>query len=410
MPGAAHPHRLSARERSAISLLALGQLVAWAGLYYLFAALLLSWERETGWSKPQLTLALTLAVLTSGLAAPIAGRIIERGHGALMIGVGTALGGLAMICLPMVGSLAAFYALWLGIGLCHAACLYEPCFALIARAMALNARRGITIITLVAGFASMLSFSGAALLSDLAGWRVAAMVFGGAVVVIAAPASWLGARMIETAAPASAPAPLPGAPAVRRPGTGVFYLLALAFPMMGLNHGMLLNHLLPLLDERGMAPALAVLAASLIGPMQVVGRLVMMVFEDRVSSLTVTLISFGGVVIAALLLLASQMAPALVFAAVILQGATYGLISIMKPVIIAELMGREGIAGIMGWMALPYLASFALAPFLAALIWTLGGYDLVLVAAAGFAVLGFLGILAAAWLHARQQRAPRQAG
>ena len=177
--------------------------------------------------------------------------------------------------------------------------------------------------------------------------------------------------------------------------------------MMALNHGILLNHLLPLLDERGIAAATAVAAASLIGPMQVAGRVAMMSVERRVSTLAVTLFSFGGVVLAALLLLASQMAPVLIFASVILQGAAYGLTSILKPVILAELSGPEGLARVMGWMAMPYLGAFAVAPYLGAVIWSVGGYDLVLAAAAGFAALGLCAIAAAAWAHGR---AARQAG
>lgn len=410
MDGDPHPHRLNRRELRAVLLLSLGQLIAWAGLYYLFAALLLTWERATGWTKPELTLALTLAVFASALAAPFVGRLIDAGRGPRLLGAVTATGGLVVIALPHAPSLTVFYLLWILIGLSNAGALYEACFALVTRTLPKKARRGITVITLIAGFASMISFSGAAALTSLLGWEMAVQIFGLLVVLIAAPASWLGASMLEGMARGAAPAgPVLSA---QRPGpaSAVFLLLAAAFPMMALNHGIVLNHLLPLLDERGMPETLAVLAASLIGPMQVAGRVVVMVVEHRVSTLAVTLTSFGGVLIAALLLLAGQMAPALVFCAVILQGATYGLISIMKPVIIAELMGPKGIAQVMGWMALPYLASFALAPYLGALIWTVGGYDLVLIGAAVFALAGLIALIGAAWLHGRRQRAADQAG
>jgi hypothetical protein len=31
--------------------LAIGETLVWAGLFYIFAALLLSWERDLGWPK-----------------------------------------------------------------------------------------------------------------------------------------------------------------------------------------------------------------------------------------------------------------------------------------------------------------------------------------------------------------------
>ena len=47
---------------------------------------------------------------------------------------------------------------------------------------------------------------------------------------------------------------------------------------------MLIAHLLPLLAERGLGQSLAVMAAMLIGPMQVVGRFIFMQFEHRTPS------------------------------------------------------------------------------------------------------------------------------
>ncbi|MEM9045292.1 MAG: MFS transporter [Pseudomonadota bacterium] len=389
------------RANLAIGLLALGQTIAWAGIYYIFAALLLTWERETSWSKSELTLALAMAVLASGLAAPVVGRLIDRGYGSVTMGLSTALGGAAVLYLGTVDDLTRFYATWVAIGIAQAGALYEACFAIITRSSGGAARGGITAITLIAGFASAIAFSGAAWLGEGEDWRSVALVFGATTVAVAAPASFLGARLIESPADLKT---LPTKTSPKRRATAprkLMLLIAAAFPMMALNHGIILNHLLPLLDERGVASATAVFAASLIGPMQVAGRIVIMLAGSRVSPLAAVLTSFGGVVVAALILLLSQMAPLLIFVSVVLQGATYGLISILKPLIIAEFSGPDGIARVLGWMALPYLACFAVAPYLGALIWKVGGYDLVLMAAAGFATLGFLAMALAAQLRKR---------
>ncbi|MEM7505691.1 MAG: MFS transporter [Pseudomonadota bacterium] len=380
-------------DRAPIALLAIGQTFAWAGLYYLFAALFLTWEGDLGWTKPQLTLALTLAVLASALAAPIAGRLIEAGKGPLLLGLSTALGGMLVALLPTAGRLMEFYLFWVLIGLCQAGALYEPCFALVSRARGTGARGAITTITLVAGLASTFAFAGGAALTALHDWRFAAWCFALVTCLVAAPASYIGARMVEarsipTAATPDKAATIREAPRRKR----TIGLLALAFPMIALNHGILLTHLLPLLDDRAIAPATAILAASLIGPMQVAGRLAMTLFAANTASLTLTLLAFAGTASAAGILLLGHQMPTLIFVAVAVQGAAYGLISIMKPVVVTELLGRKGIAGVLSWLALPYLAGFAIAPFLGALIWQVGGYDLVLVATAGFALIGMLAI------------------
>ena len=54
-------------ERRAILYLALGETIVWAGLYYLFPALLPRWEEMEGWPKTTLTAAFAGAVIMLSL-------------------------------------------------------------------------------------------------------------------------------------------------------------------------------------------------------------------------------------------------------------------------------------------------------------------------------------------------------
>lgn len=390
-------------RRLAVVLLALGQTIAWAGLYYLFAALLLSWERALGWAKTDLTLALTVAVLVAAMTAPVAGRAVDAGWGRWMLGLGALCGAGLVALLSQVTTPGGFLVVWALIGVTQGLCLYEACFAFVTRTLGPEARAAITRITLVAGFASTLAFPLAAGLAATSGWRVAALGFAGAVGLLAAPMLFIGATLLQ--AGGDAPQATPRAQnraavraALRRP---VFWLIAGGFALIALDHGILLNHLLPLLAERGVAPATAILAASLIGPMQVFGRLMMLGVERRVAALTLARVCFGAVAVAALLLLGAGASPVLVFGFVALQGAGYGVTSVLKPVVTAECLGREGFGGIAGWLAVPYLAGFALAPYLGALLWQLGGYDLAIATAFAMAAAGGGGIAAAGRLARR---------
>ena len=114
-----------------IYLLAIGQTLAWASIYYIFPAFLLKWEQDFGWSKADLTAAITIATLVSALFSPFAGRIIDRGHGPILLGSAAILGGLGLVLLSLVDQQWQFYAVWLLIGVAIAGCLYEPCFAII---------------------------------------------------------------------------------------------------------------------------------------------------------------------------------------------------------------------------------------------------------------------------------------
>ena len=72
-----------------VILMALSQAFVWASIFYLFPALLLSWETDMGWSRAEVSAAITIAVVLSGIFAPLAGRMIEQGsHEELVRGNG----------------------------------------------------------------------------------------------------------------------------------------------------------------------------------------------------------------------------------------------------------------------------------------------------------------------------------
>ena len=275
----------------------------------------------------------------------------------------------------------------------QSACLYEPCFAVITRALGLDARPSITRITLIAGLASAIAFSAGATLAEALGWRGAVLAFAAMVAVVGAPLLFLGTVIVERDTIARARTAAVGdreagvSRAVRQPR---FWLIAAAFPMMALNHGMLVSHIVPLLVERGLGQAAAVSIASAIGPMQVAGRLALIVAGRRVRPLGLAMISFAGVLAAALILQAAGASPLLSLAFAMAQGAGYGLISIAKPAVTADMLGHRAFGSISGCLAVPYLACMALAPLLGALIWEWGGYDLVILHAAGMALVGMI--------------------
>ncbi len=183
--------------------------------------------------------------------------------------------------------------------------------------------------------------------------------------------------------------------------TPAFWALGFAFAALAFNHGAVLNHIRPLLDDRGVAEGAAVLAASMIGPMQVAGRLFLMMLERRLANAAVTAYCFLGLCLAPVALMAAGGAPAALAVFVLLQGSAWGLTSIMKPVITRDIMGQRDFGAINGALALPFLVAMALAPVAGALLWSWGGYTLMLWTVAVAAFAGFLGFLAALKLHAR---------
>jgi MFS family permease len=376
--------------------MAVGETIVWAAFYYLFPALLPEWERTMGWTKTELSGAMTLALLTSALLAPFAGRLIDHGSGRYMFTGGTVFGGVMLVALSQVTQLWQFYVVWFGLGVAMSATLYVPCFAVLTHYMADRAKRAIMLVTLVAGLAGTIAFPGAHALIEAMDWRSAVLVFAGFVFLVSVPTIWISCKRAEATGGHSVPetsAKTRDVMVVTK--TVTFWLLCIVVMAMALGHGMIITHLLPILDDRGVHPEAAILAASLIGPMQVSGRLAMMAAERHVSMMVIGVGSFAALFLGALALLSAGGSPALVVGFVILQGAGAGVTSIVRPVITAELLGRRNFGVISGMLAIPYMGGFALAPSVAALLWTVGGYDLALMLAAGLAVMGMLAVLGA---------------
>ncbi len=384
------------QKNRALLFLAIAQTLVWAGLYYLFPALLLRWEESLGWSKTDLTAAITLAIFVSAFVAPVAGRLIDAGKGALMMAGSSLLGGLCLVWLSTVTKLFEFYLVWGLIGVMMAGCLYEPCFALITRARGVNAKQGIILVTLVAGFASTISFPSSYALSEAFGWNSAVQIFAAVLIFIATPLMWMGAHAIERDGKATENPHIDEIvhrhAFLKRPA---FWLLALGFGLLALAHGVTIHHLFPILADRGIDAEVAVVAASFIGPMQVAGRLAMMAAERHVSFKKITSSCFILVSIAILLLFSAGTAPTLLVGFVILFGAAHGVVSIVRPVIAREILGGNNFGAKFGAMALLYLVGSASAPFIGSLIWGVGGYDLVLPLLTGLSLVGLLLYLAA---------------
>ncbi|MEX2298416.1 MAG: MFS transporter [Dongiaceae bacterium] len=388
--------------------LAIAETIIWAGVYYAFPALLPAWESDLGWSKTALSGAFTLSLLTGAVVAPIAGRLIDHGHGRIVLTGGAILGAVFLLLLSQATSLWQFYAVWIGLGVAMACSLYQACFAFLTHALGDKSRRAITMVSLAAGFAGTVSFPTAHSLVAISDWRLAIIVFALAVLVVAVPLFWIGARARPSGDLAREHDPSPRAMhAMRVTRTAVFWLMALSFAAIAINHGIITTHILPILADRGVHEDAAVLAAAMIGPMQVAGRLAMMAAERHVSTRSIVVACDLSLAVAAALLLAAGFGAlsGLVVGFVVLMGAGVGVNSIIRPIVIAELLGRRNFGLVSGLLAMPTTAGYAAAPTLAALLWAEGkgwdrGYDFVLIVAILLALLGLATVLAA-WRSAK---------
>jgi MFS family permease len=376
---------------AAIWLLALGQTVVYAGSYYAFPALLPDLVAGTGWSKAILALGPSLAFLIMAGLTVLTGRLVDRGLGGEMLVWGPVLAALGVLGLGLAPSPFWWLVAWAVIGVAQAGSLYETCFAFLTRRMGGAARAAITRVTLVAGFAGTLAFPLGHWVGERLGGQGGMLVFA-AVTLVAVPCNLWAVRSLRRRE-RSGVQRQPDPPGTLRKALGrpAFWALVACFGLIWLNHGILITYVLVLFADRGAGAGMAALAAACIGPAQVAGRMLFMLGEARVGNARATLLALGGVVAASGLLWLAGMSPLLIFGFALMQGAGAGLMSILRPVLIAEILGREGFGAISGAVAMSPILASAAAPALGAFLLATGGpvavYALCLaMAAAGWAI------------------------
>ena len=372
--------------------LAVAETLAWAGLLYLFPALLLRWEMDFEWGRAALSGGLTSALVIAAVTGVFVGRLIDRGHGRMLMTTSALAGAGLIAVLPVIDHLWQFYLIWSLVGVMMAGCLYEPCFAVVTRQFGSAAKQPIILITLVAGFAGTLCFPLATSIADAWGWRTSVWVFSLLVGGVAAPLFWFGVGSGASESAVRRPPVSVGFMEAARPvlARPIFWLLAIAFGALSLNHGMIISHALPLMESRGVSPGVAVLAASLFGVAQVIGRLCLLGFNPRISLVSVCGWAFVALCLASVSLAAASTALVFLFLFVGLQGGGVGVQTIAKPVVTAEVLGRTHFGTISALVSFAYILGWAFAPSVAGIVWALSGYTAVLKVTFGLGLLGLL--------------------
>lgn len=370
-------------EGRAVWTLALTQALGYACFFYIFAALILYWQRETGFSNGLLAAGPMISILVSAVLAPAVGRAVDRGRAVGMMAAGPGIGAAALVLLAVSASAPVWLLAWVGLGVAQALCLYDVCFGLLIRRFGTAARGPITKVTLVAGLASTLAFPAGAALADAWGWRVAIWVAAGVAAGVMLPLQYWAARVVVRATEAAAVgrdvARLRWRDVLRMPG---FVVLAAVFSLVNLNHWMLVNHFRPMMEALAVPTEIGIAAAAAIGPAQVIGRLVLM--GARIGTGAATWATVAALVVGPGFLLLAAGFPAAAFGFAACQGAAMGVLTILRPMLVAETLGEGRYGAVAGMMAIPGLAATAVAPMLGAGLMALGGVWLMI--GAGFAL------------------------
>jgi MFS family permease len=370
------------RAWAIVGALSITETVSWGILYYAFAVFLLPMERELGFSAAQLTGAFSLALLVSAVVGIGVGRYLDRHSPRGLMTAGSVAGALLVLMWSRVHGLAAFYTLWIAIGVVMATVLYEPAFTVLAKWFRGGdaRRRAMTAMTLVAALASFIFLPLAQALIDAHGWRDALVILSVILAVVTVPLHALVLRApddarVEVAAASSVTA----GEALRSRG---FWLLSGAFFLATLTGIAMTVQAIPFLLERGYTTGFAALAVGLIGISQIPGRLLFAPLAARLPRAYATASVFA-LVTCGIVLIVGVDATSAVLAGFVLLGMGNGMTTLARATGMADLYGQRAYGTIASVAAFLTTTARAAGPVAAALwagavgygalLWTLAG-------------------------------------
>lgn len=373
-------------------MLGLSQIIGYGTLYYSFAILAHSAAPALGWPEPWLFGALSAGLLLGGLAAPAVGKRIDRHSAGAVMALGSILASGALLVAGMAPNGVIFAAATLVMQMAGTLVQYDAAFTALVQVTGAEARKRITHLTLIAGFASTIFWPLTSWLDAAVGWRSVFIIFAIANLVLCVPLHAVLARQRGPARQEPGDAALsPPVPHATAPASAMWFA-TFGFALSGFALSAMLAQMVPLLTAVGLG-ASALIVSTLFGPAQVLIRFVNLVLGAARHPIVAALLALGllPAAIAILALGAPAVVAAVLFA--VMLGFGSGLKSIVQGSLPLALFGPGGYGARLGVMASVRQVLASIAPFTLAFLIEAMGVRPALWIVSGVGLLGLVCLL-----------------
>ena len=365
----------TARQLPIILALGTTQTLAWASSYYLPAILADPIARDLGVSSNWIFAAFSASLVISAVLGPRIGRQIDLVGGRpvlttsnLMLAAGLALLG-ASTTIPVL------VLAWLLLGIGMGCGLYDAAFGALGRIYGNAARRPITGITLMAGFASTVGWPLTAWGLGGIGWRNTCFAWALAHILIGLPLNFFMLPAEKGAKATAATSIKPHIPIDR-----TMILLAFTFAAAWSVTGAMAAHMPRILEAAGATTVQAVAAGALFGPAQVVARIIEASFLSRYHPLVSTRLACLTHPIGAAILAVVGGGASSAFA--IFFGLGNGILTIARGTLPLAIFGPQNYGYRLGLVGAPARMAQAMAPLAFGLLIDVMGSRVLIVSSA----------------------------
>jgi MFS family permease len=337
-------------------------------------------ETDLGWSRGEISLAISLAAVAMGLGAPFIGRLIDRIGARLVMATGAAAIGASTILISQSQSLPYFYAMFVvsGIGLGGATII--PVSLVISNWFSAMRGKALGIAMTGTGLGAMVMVPVSTWVVTNWGWRTSYMIMG-CIILLMVPLNLLFLRtrpsdmgLLPDGGLASEEDPVSaeGLTAPEAMRTRAFWMIAVMMVLAGLVAMGAGVHLMPYLTDHGHAESTASLIIAVISGMTFVGKISLGSVVDRWGVRPTVALAFGMILAGFLLLMGARAIP-IAFAFAIVYGFGIGAPLVVNPALTAECLGLKHFGAVFGILTLFTTGGAALGAVLTGFLYDAAG-------------------------------------
>ena len=281
--------------------LGINQIIGWGSSFYLPAILAVPISTSLGIQTQDFFWAFTFSLLLSGLLGPQVGKAIDRLGGRAVLPFGSLAFALGLTLLSVSSNQMMLVMAWLLIGVGGSMGNYDSAFATAVSFFGAKSNRVIAGITVFAGFSSTISWPLTSFLEQTIGWQQAVFFWALLHLVVGLPLNMSIPKIAKK-----------GVPDTTGPIRKIiknkfrFDVLIVIFAVMFALEGFIVssvNTTLPfLLSELGASTGVALISATILGPSQVLARILILIPGKIMTPMRVAALSIAAHPVGVLLL------------------------------------------------------------------------------------------------------------